>query len=378
MQDAKPLGSGLAARLGQTAGSGRSRDVRAMAGSVETVIDEPDGVAFDRIVADFADCSFDQTWAYSDSQWPGRAERCLVLRDGAPLGGAVVVLLTVPLLGKGLAYVKFGPFWRKAGRPADFADYEAVVRAMADHYCVVQGHHLTILPRPNPEFLAGETAVLDRLGFRVGERIADKNRYLVNVAVCPDEIRASLSQSWRSNLRKALTGDIATERVDSRTAMADFAAMHRQMVDRKGLGDIDSLELLPRLLDELPPAIAPYFHIARHKGRPVAGAVVGNLGDTACYLFGSSTDEALPLRAGYALQWSVAEALAGRPDILWYDLGGEVMSAGLRQFKSGFVGRSGAIVEMSGEYDCWRPGAGHVAARALFALRAAKAVLGRH
>lgn len=348
------------------------------AGPVETVIDAPDGAAFDTIVAGFADCSYDQTWAYSDSQWPDRAERCLVLRDGVPIGGAVVVVLTLPLLGRGLAYVKFGPFWRQAGRPADLADYEVVVRAMADHYCVIRGHHLTILPRPNPEFMAGETAVLDRLGFRVADRIADRNRYLVNVAIGPDEMRASLSQSWRSNLRKALKADVTTERAASRTAIADFAAMHRQMVDRKALGGIDSLELLPRLLDELPAAIAPSFHIARHAGRPVAGAVVGNLGDTAYYLFGSSTDEALPLRAGYALQWSVAEELAGRPDILWYDLGGEVMSGGLRQFKGGFVGRSGAIVEMGGEYDYWRAGPGHVAARALFALRAARARLGRH
>jgi hypothetical protein len=67
--------------------------------------------------------------------------------------------------------------------------------------------------------------------------------------------------------------------------------------------------------------------------------VVAVCGDTAFYVFGATDDAALALNAGYALQWWIVEWLSTLP-VRWYDLGGEALDAGLRQFKKGLVGKA--------------------------------------
>jgi lipid II:glycine glycyltransferase (peptidoglycan interpeptide bridge formation enzyme) len=108
--------------------------------------------------------------------------------------------------------------------------------------------------------------------------------------------------------------------------------------------------------------------VASHEGVPVAGAVVAVCGDTAFYLFGASTDAALPLRAGYALHWWIVSWAADR-GARWYDLGGEAMSEGLRQFKKGLVGKRGAVLTMRGEFDRWTSRRGRLVADCIYALR---------
>ena len=347
--------------------SSGERSVDGAAG-IEVSINDVTPEVFDGIVATASDGSYEQTSIYVHGQWGRRAERCLVRHRGVVVGGAVVVKLTLPLIEKGLAYIKYGPFWRLGGE-MDIEHYATVVAALARHYCDERGFHLSLLPRPNPDFMAAEIAALEEAGFRASHDVADPNRYLVNVGLTSDELLAGLAQKWRYNLRKAFKSGLEVEQSESPAAIDAFTDLHREMVARKRHDDVDSIELLPDMIESLPAGIAPRLYLARRHGKPVVGAVVGCLGDTAYYLFGSSAADALPLKAGYALQWFIAEALTRDPAIRWYDLGGEAMSDGLRQFKRGFVGRSGAIVEMGGEFHAWRMGVGTVAARAVFALR---------
>ena len=108
-----------------------------------------------------------------------------------------------------------------------------------------------------------------------------------------------------------------------------------------------------------------------HEGTPVAGAVVAVLGDTAYYVFGATSDEALPLKAGYALQWWIVNWLSDKK-VRWYDLGGEAMEPGLRQFKKGLVGKSGVVLAMPGELDYWTHAVGQIVADGIYGFRAAR------
>jgi lipid II:glycine glycyltransferase (peptidoglycan interpeptide bridge formation enzyme) len=84
---------------------------------------------------------------------------------------------------------------------------------------------------------------------------------------------------------------------------------------------------------------------------PIAGAVISALGDTADYLFGASNTKGLELDAGYYMQWEVITWLNNQK-VSWYDLGGSCDNAGLRQFKSGLIGKSGVEGMLPGEFDC--------------------------
>jgi hypothetical protein len=118
----------------------------------------------------------------------------------------------------------------------------------------------------------------------------------------------------------------------------------------------------------LPDKLRPKLVVAYHDGKLVAGATIGTFGDSAYYMFGASSADALPLKAGYALHWWICHWLR-KHGFKWYDLGGASHEPGLRQFKKGFVGKSGRILTMEGEHDRWATLAGRLSAEAIFGLR---------
>jgi lipid II:glycine glycyltransferase (peptidoglycan interpeptide bridge formation enzyme) len=158
----------------------------------------------------------------------------------------------------------------------------------------------------------------------------------------------NLDQKWRYNLRQAVKNNIEVQFGDSE-GLPTFANLHSAMLSRKKLRSDDPIHLIPELSKRLPSDMRPKVVFAYHEGIAVAGAVIVVVDDLALYLWGASTEEALPLKAGYALQWKVACWLAER-NCRWYDLGGGNRDPGIRQFKRGFVGREGSILELDGEF----------------------------
>ena len=339
-----------------------------VAGGPSVEIDTVAAGEWDRIVGDFADGSYEQSACYADARWgSSRTSHLLLRRAGVPVAGARVVMLGLRGLPSGLAYVKFGPFWRRRDVSPEPPLYRRALSALVDEYCGRRGHCLTILPRSTPDFYAEECQALDELGFAVRRPMVDPRRYLVDLRFGDDRL-GNLDQKWRYNLRHALRAHIDCDLADGDAAFATFGAMHATMVGRKRYRDTDRLDVLPELTRRLQPSMRPRVVLASYDGVPVAGAVVAVCGDTAFYLFGASTDAALPLRAGYALHWWIV-SWAADLGMRWYDLGGEAMSEGLRQFKKGLVGKRGAVLTMRGEFDRWTSRRGRLVADCIYALR---------
>src|SRR5688572_17923868 len=121
--------------------------VRSGPENLSVEVDRTAPETWDRIVAGFADASYDQTSAYADTRWGRERISTLVLRDGGrPVACARVIILRPPLLRAGLAYVKFGPLWRSTNSPADPMILRSMIAALVDEYCGRRGHRLTVLP----------------------------------------------------------------------------------------------------------------------------------------------------------------------------------------------------------------------------------------
>jgi len=342
-------------------------------GSVELSPVSPE--AWTAEIARFADGSFAQAPSFLASKWGAHRVRCCVVRrDGALIGGAALRIFAPPVLGRGLAYVKFGPLWRRCGKPASADDHRFVVEALFEEFAVRQGHMLTVVPRPNPDHAEAEAERLRELGFRVRRPNPDPERFLVDLSLPPEEQMASLGQKWRYNLRRAGKAGLEVREVPGREGTAAFARLYGAMLERKRIDSPDAVDDLDMLADGLPAGLRPRTALAYHGDRAVAGAVFGTFGDTAHYLYGASADEAPALCAGYALQWWLVERLSGN-GARWYDLGGSPQDSRLRQFKAGLVGRRGAVIAMPDEFDAWSGPLGRVSADAMFAIRDLRARL---
>jgi GNAT acetyltransferase-like protein len=352
-----------------THGHERNASVR---GRFEVRVDEHGSRDWDALVAGFDDVSLDQTAAFSHLRWgEGRISRLTLVEGGEVVAGARVAVLTQPGFAKGLAYLRGGPYWRRHGRAPDARLYRAAIEAVGDEYCVRRGHHLVVTPRFHPEFSPLEGEMLQAAGFRTRRASPDPHRYFVNLGIDRERQMDSLDQGWRRNLRKAIGHNLEFTFGNSAGEMQSFISLNASLKRRKRFHDQGHARLLPELVRALPAELRPQIALAYHRRQPVAGAAVLLAGDIAQYLFGGSDEAMLKLNAGYALQWWLVEQLSAR-GYQWYDLGGESLSEGLRQFKRGLVGREGRIVEANVDYEQSGSATGRMIAEMVFGVRAAR------
>lgn len=342
----------------------------------ECQVDSVPAAEWDRTAGEFEDLNYDQIACYSAGQWGDRVSHLLLRRDGIPVAGARAAIITLPGFSRGLAFLRFGPFWRRRGEDADITMYRAAIGALVQEYCIRRGHFLTVVPRPNPEFYQRECEVLSSFGFSVRRPFPDPNRYLVDLSLDEEIQRQSLDQKWRYNLRQALGNGFEIRLCESEADVRTFQSLHAGMVTRKGFYNADMVHLLPELAAQLPEGSRPRIVLAFHQGRAVVGAAIAILGDTAYYVFGGSDSASLSLKGGYALQWWIINWLSSQR-VRWYDLGGEAGEKGLRQFKKGLAGKRGAVVAMAGEYDYWIHTSARLMGDGIYGLRAIQRIIRR-
>jgi len=353
--------------------SGRRADVGRDRSGVE--LNVVHGRVWDRHAAGFCDVVQEQTSRFTGARWgAGRREAVTVSRNGEIIGGAVIVLFRVPGSERGLAIVKWGPLWKRPDRAVDPRNFERIVAAIKREYVDRRGCFLSVLPHADPDHGAIVARVLERLGFTHGAQLAHPERYLVNVEIGPEDLRASLEQKWRYNLKKAEKNDFTAEFADPEDGLDRFMALYEQMLGRKQFQDFSAIDTLPSLMRGSIEAHRPRIVLVHHDGAPTAGAVIDTSGERAVYLYGATDHRALPLKAGYVMHWWIAEWLCRQPQIRWYDLGGSDGDKGLHQFKKGFVGKDGDIVETPPAHNLSADLVSDLIGRSIYAARNIKAV----
>src|SRR5262249_54282300 len=76
--------------------------------------------AWTSVIEGFDDTLLMQTWPYGARRWGAENLSHLVLRrNGHVAAAAQVVIMKIPLLGPGIAYVKWGPLWRPRAQEKD-------------------------------------------------------------------------------------------------------------------------------------------------------------------------------------------------------------------------------------------------------------------
>jgi hypothetical protein len=317
---------------------------------VETI-----GPHWDAVVATFADACLEQSAAYMGPRW-GLSRLCgLLLREGAtnePLAAALAVTAVIPLIRLGLAYVKFGPLWRRRGRPAAPGVLLAGLGALRQVFARERGLVVRVMPPPDPDFGAEWKTALAAAGFGLHAPVPDPARYLVDLRLSEDAQMASLGASWRAHLGKSAASRLEIREADLRS-LPEFIALYDAMVARKAFVDHHRVETLPAFAAAAacaPAGVSVRLFLAFHDGAPVAGSLIADAGERIVVLFSATSDRGLLLRAGYALRWSIMNRLRGS-QARWLDLGGDEADAGLRSFKRGNVGKRGRVVPLLGEFD---------------------------
>lgn len=284
----------------------------------------------------------EQLYAYARLRYGGlTAESVVFERDGEVVGGSLVLVRRLPLNLGGIAVTKWGPVLADEAAPDAALVYRQMVEALKAEFAERRNMLLSVMARPAVN--QDEFDQLLALGFRPGAQLRAPERYFVDVRHDDAGLRAGFAQKWRNRLNKAEASGLVFERATAEQE-PEFAALFRTMLERKQYVDHSAYETIPALLNHPIPALRYELFFARHEGRAVAGAVVVKAGRTATYLYGASDDAALPLSAGHFMQYNIIRWLRDNTRTKWYNLGGHDDNEGLRTFKTGLVGKTGAVM----------------------------------
>lgn len=335
------------------------------------------GPVWDRSIGDFDDVCTEQTFAFAALRWSEFAHEPLIFRRGGNVvGGALMLVRRLPL---GIGSIAVGKWTPMIGRRADgdrLAIYKSMIETLIGEYAKRRGMMLTLLPRVSPTGDRSEVAFLRERGFVEASNVPFPNRYIVDLRPAEDAHRKALGSKWRYHLQHAekanLQFDVATP-----DAFPAFLEIYQAMSSRKKFPDYSAIASVPALLKLPDEALRPQIFFVRRDDQIVAGAVVFKAGNTAVYLYGATRDDALPLRAGYFMQWNILRWLKANCRAQWYDLGGCDGFSGLHQFKKGLVGKAGAIEPMPAVHHYAEKRSTLAIGRGAFALRDV-ALIARH
>jgi hypothetical protein len=299
----------------------------------------------------FSDVHYEQTAIYGAGQRGERSSHLLMLRDGKPFAGARAGLYLVPYFGRGMALVRFGPFWRPFEGTPDPERYKHAIKTLLDEYCRRRKLYLVLRPRPHPDFYSLEAQILAEMGL-ASSTSSMLDRYFVDATLDEAEQHKSLDQRWRYNLRKGLSHDLDVRIGDTPADIKNFQDIYAEMVRRKNLNypGVDLPASIPDLM-RLPEQMKMRIALAHREGKPIGGIAFSVVGDLAYYVFGATSDEATALNAGYVLQWHVMRWLRENTKVRWYELGGPG-DPGIRQFKKGLAGKRGVLLSVREFHYC--------------------------
>jgi hypothetical protein len=306
-------------------------------------IDEVTEAQWSELLPRFDDASIYQTWTYGAVCWGEKQLSHLLLKRGAEVVAAAQLrLVRLPLVNKGVAYVRWAPLWRLHGRPVDPGVFDQMLGALREEYVEHRGLLLRLLPDVFQEDAwAGEiTSCLKRRGLDLETEIRPYHTSRVEVAQPLDTVRKALGSRWRNYLKAAEKIGFSLVQGTADELYDQFSVLYREMMARKQFDTTVDIEEFREIQKHLPQSLKMQVFVCSAEGQPRNALVVSALGDSAIYLLAATGNAGLNGRGAYLLQWRAMEWLP-QQGIRWYDTGGinQERNPGGYQFKSGLGGQ---------------------------------------
>ncbi len=301
----------------------------------------------------FDDANIYQTWPYGAITYgEGRTSR-LILRSGTEVVAmAQARIARLPVVNLGLAYVLWGPLWRRSGEAGSLAVFRQALRAMRNEYVCKRGLTLRLAPRLIDGDPCDFRSILEEEGFTASGPQSSSRTILMDLRPPVEALREGMRPHWRRELKQAERRQLNIEEGAGEDLFRTFIDMYHEMVSRKRFVEPNDINRFRLIQKRLPDSLKMMVLVCRSDGEARAGAIASAMGDTALYLFGATSNTGLKSQGSYALQWKLIEQLK-RAGIRWYDLNGvnPDRNPGTYKFKSDLAGINGREVCYLGRFE---------------------------
>jgi len=309
-----------------------------------------------RTIDRFSDANIYQTWSYDAVRCGERNLSHFVLRSGSEVVAAAQArLVKVPLLGIGVAYIRWGPMWRRSGHEPDSQIFRMALRELRQEYVVRRRMILRIFPYA---FADGEEDVSSCLLAEGYQPVPDENAgrtLLLDLTPSEEEIRKNLAQKWRNCLNRAERNELSVVSGTEDDLFETFIGLYRQLLDRKQFIEPNDINEFRKIQQDLPQRWKMRIFLCDSGGPTSAGAICAATGDTGSYLFGAINEEGMKNKGSYLLQWKAIQWMKNQ-GCSRYNLNGinPKSNPGSYHFKAGIAGKTGRDLAYLGRFDCYR------------------------
>jgi hypothetical protein len=312
----------------------------------------PEKEAWYHLMTRFQDANLYQAWAYDMVRFGDRRVAHMILRKrDVVVAAAQARIVRLPGVRTGIAYVLWGPIWRRKEMPGDPEIFRQTIRALRNEFSVRRG----LVLRLHPLAFRGQDDVLKQILNDEGYGFHDDGRnhrtLIIELTPSLPEIRASLDQKWRNCLNRAEKNSLEIIEGEEESLFDEIRKIYLEMASRKGLVDLSDIEHLKKVQKDLPPGFKLKVVLCRLNGETCAGAIFSAIGATAVYHVGATSNAGMKSNGSYIIQWAFIKWLKEN-GFLYYDLNGinPETNPGTSHFKRGLGGKKGREVEFLGKF----------------------------
>lgn len=269
-------------------------------------IDQISKDEWSNLLKEFMDSTIYQTWQYGEIRWgENNLSHVVIKNNGDILSAAQIRIIKVPLLKRGIAYITYGPLWKRSGRKPDIKTFRIMLQILKKEYACSRKLLLRIRPHGFVELDSGLEQVLNKESFKVTKGMFKERRrtILLDLRYSPDDLRKRLDKKWRRHLKKSESENVNIVEGYDDKLFTKFKPIFDEVVSQKKFDpgvNVNEFEKIQRIL---PSDQKMRITILEAGGKPVSGSVCSHIGDTVTGVLGATSQEGKTLRAYYLLQW---------------------------------------------------------------------------
>jgi lipid II:glycine glycyltransferase (peptidoglycan interpeptide bridge formation enzyme) len=330
-----------------------SRKIHALSERYSCEIDIATEQTWSELLLTFEDGNIYQTWQYAAVVGDKRNLSRMVLKlDGTVVAMAMVRVKKIPVLGFGVAYVFWGPLWRRKGFEPDTEHFRQAVRAIRNEFVCKRGMTLWVLPLLVDDASAFYDAILAEEGLSATEEVVRGRTIVMDVSPQLNDLRDGMASHWKRELKVAEKNKLRLVEGTDEELFERFIEMYREMVSRKKFVEPNNIYQFKEIQSRLPEPLKMKVLLCESTAGICAGAIYSLIGNSAIYLFGATSNTGMKSRGSYFLQWRIIEELK-QQDATAYNLNGinPTANPGTYKFKNDLAGTHGKDVFYVGRFD---------------------------
>lgn len=314
-----------------------------------TTIDRVNKNEWTYLLQQFEDANIYQTWSYGAVRWGEKNSSHIVLKKNDEVVGiAQASIVKVPILKRGIAYIPWGPVWKKRGREAtiknseievtDIDDARQMIKALKEEYVFRRNLLLRLTPQEIRDNDQGIQSILEDVGFHL-----KSNPYrtlLIDLSASMEDILKGSSRRWRRALKAAEQKELKIIEGSGDDLYESFKILYHEMLDRKQFVPTIDIDEFQKIQKGLPEPMKMKIMLCEFKGRPVSALIASLIGKKGIGLLGATGNVGMNLGSFHLLIWRMMRWMKSN-GAHFFDFGGyrPDENPGTASFKEGLPGK---------------------------------------